>query len=147
MKMFSLVDVGERAGSGIPDMMTTWEKYVKFKPQYEVKQNPARTITVLPYTIQALQEAGKLLASERGGLKVDEGGLSNGKSGLKGGRVVQKSGLSTDRSGLSATAQAILELLDEDPSMTYDEISSRLRKARSGIAKHIKNLREKGFID
>lgn len=147
MKMFSLVDVGERAGSGIPDMMTTWEKYVKFKPQYEVKQNPARTITVLPYTIQALQEAGKLLASERGGLKVDEGGLSNGKSGLKGGRVVQKSGLSTDRSGLSATAQAILKLLDEDPSMTYDEISSRLRKARSGIAKHIKNLREKGFID
>lgn len=26
MKMFSLVDVGERAGSGIPGMMATWKK-------------------------------------------------------------------------------------------------------------------------
>lgn len=50
-------------------------------------------------------------------------------------------GLSTDRSGLSATAQALLKLLDENPSMTYDEISTRLGKSRSGIAKHIMNLK------
>ena len=131
MKMFSLVDVGERAGSGIPDLMATWVKYVKTTPEYSIKQNPARTETTLLYTIRALQEAGKLLAEESG----LRGGLSGGESGLL-----------IDRSGLSATAQAILKLLDENPSMTYDEISTHLGKARSGIAKHIKKLREKGFL-
>lgn len=144
MKMFSLVDVGERAGSGVPDMMATWEKYVKLKPQYKVKLNPARTISVLPYTIQALQRAGKLLASERGEIRMDESGL---QSGLQSGLSMQKSGLRPNKSRLSATAQAILKLLDENPSITYDEISTRLGKARSGIARHIKNLREKGFIN
>lgn len=133
MKMFSLVDVGERAGSGIPDLMATWAKYVKSIPEYNIKQDPARTEATLPYTIKNLQEAGILLAEEKGGLKVN-------KSGLRG-------GLSREKSGLSATAQAILRLLDENPSMTYDEISTRLGKARSGIAKHIKNLREKGFLE
>lgn len=74
-------------------MMLTWDKYVRLEPQYEVKQNPARTISVLPYTIQALQEAGKLLVSERGGLKMDEGGLLSEKSGLQCGPNEQKSGL------------------------------------------------------
>ena len=136
MKMFSLIDVGERAGSGIPDLMATWGKYLQTTPEYNIKQAPARTEVSLPYTIKALQEAGKLLAREKGGLS---GGLSETENGLK-------DGLADDRSGLSATAQAILKLLDENPSMTYDDISARLGKARSGIAKHIKNLREKGFI-
>ena len=88
MKMFSLVDVGERAGSGIPDLMATWKKYVNAIPEYNVSQNPARTVSVLPYSIQSLQEAGKLLAAEKGGQK---SGLQGGqKDGKKGG---QKSGL------------------------------------------------------
>ena len=143
MKMFSLVDVGERAGSGIPDLMATWVKYVKAIPKFNIKQNPARTETTLPYTIKALQEAGKLLSGEKGGRFRQGGGLQGGlpigEGGLQG-------GLLGERSGLSTTAQAILKLLDENPSMTYDEISKRLGKARSGIAKHIKNLRKKGFI-
>lgn len=139
MKMFSLVGIGERAGLGIPDMVATWQKYLKVTPQYTVKQDPARTESVLPYTLQSLQEAGKLLVAERGGLlgglKVDEGGLK-----------VDRGGLMPDRSGLSKTAKAILSLLDENPNLTYDEISCRLNKARSGIAKHIKKLRENGFL-
>ena len=121
--------------------------------EYAIMQNPAKTTSSLPFSIQALQEAGNLLAAEHGGLKADEGGLSNPESGLQSGLKADecglsdsKSGLSSDRSGLSSTAQEILKLLDENPSLTYDEISARLGKARSGIAKHIKNLREKGFI-
>ena len=134
--MFSLVGVGERAGSGIPDLMSTWRKYVKYSPEYSIKQNPARTECVFPFTIQALQEAGRVLAEEKSGLNVDQSGLSEVESGPK-----------VDQSELSATAQAILKLLNENPSMTYNEISAHLGKARSGIAKHIKNLREKGLLN
>ena len=152
--MFSLVDVCERAGSGIRDILATWEEYVKSIPEYCIKQNPARTETKLNYTMKALQEAGKLLAQEKGGLTQVGSGQQDGSSGyesglqggLSGGESGLQSGLSDQRIGLFATAQAILKLLDENPSMTYDEISIRLGKARSGIAKHIRNLREKGFI-
>jgi ATP-dependent DNA helicase RecG len=40
----------------------------------------------------------------------------------------------------------ILELIRNNPEITYDEISARLGKARSGIAKHIKKLQEQGLI-
>lgn len=153
MKMFSLIGIGERAGSGIPELMAIWTKYVKCSPEYAVMQNPARTTSCLPFSIQALQEAGRLLAVEHGGLKADKGGLSNPESRLQSGLKTDRGGLSdsksrlpSDRTSLSPTAQEILKLLDENPSLTYDEISARLGKARSGIAKHIKNLREKGFI-
>ncbi len=139
MKMFSLVDVGERAGSGIPDMIATWEKYVKQTPEYTIGNNPSRTLFSLQYSIKALQNAGELLASEKSGLLQGESGLSIDKSGLQGGLLI-------DQSGLSVTAQKILQLLEENPAITYDEIATRLGKARSGIAKHIKNLKEKGFI-
>ncbi|MCF0208029.1 MAG: putative DNA binding domain-containing protein [Bacteroidaceae bacterium] len=87
MKMFSLVDVGERAGSGIPDLMATWEEYVKATPEYKIKLNPARTETTLPYTIKALQDAGGLLAEEKGGL---QGGLNDKEGGLQGGLLYKK---------------------------------------------------------
>ena len=34
MKMFSLIDVGERAGSGIPDFISTWQKHFDNSPVY-----------------------------------------------------------------------------------------------------------------
>ncbi|MCQ2250539.1 MAG: putative DNA binding domain-containing protein [Bacteroidales bacterium] len=140
MKMFSLVDIGERAGSGIPDMIATWQKYLKQTPEYNIGNSPTRTQFSLQYNIKALQEAGELLASEEGGLRQDKSGLQSGlESGLQ-------SGLGNKKSGLSETAQKILQLIEDNPTITYDEISIRLGKARSGIAKHIKNLKEKGFI-
>ena len=53
MKMFSLVDVGERAGSGIPDFISVWTKYMNEKPEYDVLHNPERTqlTLVLPADI------------------------------------------------------------------------------------------------
>ena len=44
MKMFSLIDVGERAGSGIPDFMSTWQKHFGTSPVYTITHNPERTL-------------------------------------------------------------------------------------------------------
>lgn len=47
MKMFSLIDVGERAGSGIPDFMSTWQKHFGTSPVYIITHNPERTLLTI----------------------------------------------------------------------------------------------------
>jgi predicted HTH transcriptional regulator len=48
MKMFSLVGIGERAGSGIPDFTNTWKTYEGEEPQYVITHSPDRTRLVIP---------------------------------------------------------------------------------------------------
>ena len=47
LKMFSMIDVGERAGSGIPGVFSVWEKEFGLKPEYTQKISLERTVTVL----------------------------------------------------------------------------------------------------
>lgn len=47
LKMFSMIDIGERAGSGIPGVFSVWEKEFGLKPEYTQKISLERTITVL----------------------------------------------------------------------------------------------------
>ena len=54
MKMFSLIDVGERAGSGIPDFMSTWQKHFGTSPVYTITHNPERTLLIISVTTGGL---------------------------------------------------------------------------------------------
>ena len=48
MKMFSLIDVGERAGTGVPDVFATWANAGLPEPRIEEKFGEAdRTILTL----------------------------------------------------------------------------------------------------
>jgi predicted HTH transcriptional regulator len=48
MKMFSLVEIGERAGSGIPDFTSTWQTFEGEKPHFEITYQPDRTRVIIP---------------------------------------------------------------------------------------------------
>ena len=51
MKMFNLIGFGERAGSGVPDIYSTWEKAGYVEPIVEEQFGgglPNRTIVILP---------------------------------------------------------------------------------------------------
>lgn len=48
MKMFSLVNVGERAGGGIPDMVSKWERTGYERPILSERVNPERSTIFLP---------------------------------------------------------------------------------------------------
>lgn len=53
MKMFNLIDFGERAGSGIPDIYATWREAGYIEPTVEElfgNDQPNRTIVTLPLT-------------------------------------------------------------------------------------------------
>ena len=49
MKMFNLIGIGERAGSGIPDIYQVWENKGWAKPVVEENYNPDRTILTLMF--------------------------------------------------------------------------------------------------
>ena len=174
MKMFALVDIGERAGMGIPDFMRTWAAYTESTPSYQITQNPARTTLVVPYSQAVLQKAGQQLSkimgqstsetsqstpksTQKGGQSTSDTTQSTQKSTQKGWqstsetaqstpKSTKKGGQSTSEGKLSAATVAILEIIRQNPRVTYEEIAATTGKARSGIAKHIKKLQEKGFL-
>ena len=50
MKMFNMIGIGERAGSGVPDIYSVWENQGWEKPVVEERYNPDRTILSLSFT-------------------------------------------------------------------------------------------------
>ena len=60
MKMFNLINIGERAGSGIPDIFSAWNSQGWQEPAIEEQFAPNRTIITLPLTQkQAEKTSGK----------------------------------------------------------------------------------------
>ena len=48
LKMFSFIDIGERAGSGIPSIVRNWTASGYERPRWEEEFGPDRTTLVLP---------------------------------------------------------------------------------------------------
>ena len=49
MKMFNMIGIGERAGSGIPDIYNVWENEGWATPVVEESYNPDRTLLSLEF--------------------------------------------------------------------------------------------------
>ena len=49
MKMFNMIGIGERAGSGVPDIYSVWESQGWIKPQVIEEYSPDRTILKLSF--------------------------------------------------------------------------------------------------
>ena len=45
--MFNMIGIGERAGSGVPDIFSVWEQQGWIEPEVEERYNPDRTILKL----------------------------------------------------------------------------------------------------
>ena len=60
MKMFNMIGIGERAGSGVPDIYAVWESQGWREPVIEEQSNPDRTILTLVFIPkQAEKTSGK----------------------------------------------------------------------------------------
>lgn len=49
MKMFNMINIGERAGSGVPNIFNVWEDEGWVEPVIEEKFNPDRTLILLEF--------------------------------------------------------------------------------------------------
>ncbi len=64
MKMFNLIGIGERAGSGVPDIFVVWEQEGWKEPEVEEQYGPDRTILTLPLIKEKVKERARK-ASEK----------------------------------------------------------------------------------
>ena len=63
MKMFNLINIGERAGSGVPDIYSVWEAQGWEDPTVIEQYGPDRTILTLPLVKKvAVKSGGKKVA-------------------------------------------------------------------------------------
>ena len=69
IKMFNLINVGERAGSGLPSIRTVWQKQGWQEPEIVESFNPDRTTLVLPLAANkvAAKSGDKKVAAKSGG--------------------------------------------------------------------------------
>lgn len=112
MKMFSLIDVGERAGTGVPDVFATWAEAGLPEPRIEESfgdvERTVLTLELGTYSGQVTGHTGHLYG-QSGQIK-DSGGQLSG----------QNDGASA---GVIARRRAILDVVNEKPGATYAEIA------------------------
>ena len=59
MKMFNLINIGERAGSGVPNIFAAWSDEGWKEPVVEEQFNPDRTILTLDFSQKQAEKAAK----------------------------------------------------------------------------------------
>ena len=73
MKMFNLVNIGERSGSGVPNIFNTWEDQGWKEPVIEERFDPDRTILTLEFVDKTNKEkAAKKSGEEKTAKKSGE---------------------------------------------------------------------------
>ena len=61
-------------------------------------------------------------------------------------KIMETTGKSTLKSTLKGTKKKIVEIMANDSTVTIPQIAEQLKKDPRGIDKHIKQLKEQGFI-
>ena len=78
MKMFNLINIGERAGSGVPNIFNTWEDQGWIEPVIEEQFDPDRTLLILSFNKkQAIKTSDKKQAIKTSDKKQNKKTLEN----------------------------------------------------------------------
>ena len=118
MKMFNLIDVGERAGSGIPNIYSVWEQQKWDTPIISETFDPERATIILP-----LIKSDDKKPSEKTVRKNRQKKPSEKKSDKRKNQIVEFLG-SVD----AATAQEIADVIDLSLSQTKDYLRQLVNK-------------------
>ena len=131
LKMFNLLDIGERTGSGIPLIKDTWEK--QGWPEVSVTEefNPERVQTVLAIPSKdsdSTPDSGQRNAESRMSTETKS---NERKGSLK---------------GSLKSSLKILEVLQKNPYCTYDVLAETIGISRRAVTKQIQKLRLEGRL-
>ena len=71
MKMFNLINIGERAGSGVPNIFNVWNDEGFVELEIEERFDPYRTVLTLSFVKKAMEKSdGKKATKKSDGKKV-----------------------------------------------------------------------------
>lgn len=155
LKMLALVEYGERAGSGLQGIFTTWEKVYHIKPTLEIATGGVdRTTLTLSFGgSQPDIQAMKLLYDEPDviitSVNSPESTQEDGGNTYKINKSTQEKDLSTQEiisDTSKSTQEKILGILQLNPTFTLSEVSGLLGLTRDGVKKSADKLRAEGRL-
>jgi predicted HTH transcriptional regulator len=117
-KLFNMLNVGERAGSGIPNIYHVWESQGWQTPVLEEKFNPDRTVLSLGFTDRTSENI-------RANIRVNI--MANVR--------------------VNETQKKIVALMVENPSITAQMLSAEIGITERNVRNNITKLRKAGVID
>lgn len=129
--MFSLIDVGERSGSGLCDLYNTWKEFGYKTPALLESVDPDRITLMLQIDIDAN-------GGNRDGNGVNDGG-NDGNNGGNGSIV-------DDPNWLLSSEFVVYETLKEQPTLTIAKLATETELSERTVQRAIKSLKEKGYI-
>lgn len=118
MKMFTLINIGERAGGGIPDMVKKWTSSGYGVPVLSEQVNPERSTILLP------------LVKESVGNDVGNVGNDVGNA----------------NSEAVTTAERVLRLVAGNPKISAQSIAAGLGMSKRHIERVMAGLRDEGIL-
>ena len=65
MKMFNLINIGERAGSGVPNIFNVWNDEGFVEPEIEERFDPDRTVLTLSFIKKATKKSDEKKATKK----------------------------------------------------------------------------------
>lgn len=117
MKMFTLINIGECAGGGIPDMVKKWTSAGYGRPVLSERVNPERSSIFLPLEKESGANISSLISS------------------------------SADEISLDDDQKAVLDVMKSDPAATYPEIARVTGFSESKVYRISGALRKKGVVE
>lgn len=130
--MFSLIDVGERSGSGLCDLFQIWQDSGFAPPVISESMNPDR----VTLTLQIGNNEGNLDGNE-GNPDGNEGNPDGNEGNLDG---------NEGNSDINATALKILDAINKNPSITAASIATLMGLSKATIERYQKKLKDAGYI-
>ena len=128
LKMFNLIRIGERAGSGVPDIFTTWNNEGWIAPEVEEHYNPDRTILRLSFINKKESPTFSKVGEKVG----DDTQNINSKK-TKAGEIEERKVM-------------ILEILRENPHISANDIALKMNITRGQVEKTISSMKKEGKI-
>ncbi len=65
MKMFNLINIGERAGSGVPNIFNVWNDEGFVEPEIEERFDPDRIVLTLSFVKKAIEKSDGKKATKK----------------------------------------------------------------------------------
>lgn len=111
MKMFNLINIGERSGSGVPNIFNTWEDQGWKEPVIEERFEPDRTILLLEFVEKQAKKTSDNMKKIQGYLE------KNGES--KTNDIADYIGLSPSRTRAILSKMENVEIIGTNTNRKY----------------------------
>ncbi len=156
MKMFNLVDIGERAGSGIPNIYSVWKKQGWSVPEISESFEPERI--TLSLEVESIDDSEKMAIENGDRIKkvAIESGDRTEKVAIESGDRAKKVAIEDDNENVKATVskkitaaqkQAIIEYLTENVTAKSSELADLIGVKSSRIRVILNEMIQDGIID